>query len=225
MLGMVCDAINLAMSPRNTEWASARLFGYGRLIWSHDRRCVFLGVLPFGGRSAREKRMRKYILALAVIGAFVSPALALTAGTYYVGLDTTSHTCSVVTSMTAGMKMMGKYKSKEAAEAAMALIRAFAIGLSVTFTASTRPANGFRRASAPERSPPLGGLCSRVTAKRLLRPCSRPNSERSSSGCGRSTLPTASRAWAASASTSSSSAAPSASSCASSPSRSSRSSS
>ena len=64
--------------------------------------------------------MRKYILAVAVIGAFVSPALALTAGTYYVGLDSTTKTCSVMTEMKAGMKMMGKYDSKEAAEEAMA---------------------------------------------------------------------------------------------------------
>ncbi len=63
--------------------------------------------------------MRKYIVAAVLIGAFVTPALALTAGTYFVGLDTTTHTCSVVTEMTAGMKMMGKYKSKEAAENAM----------------------------------------------------------------------------------------------------------
>jgi hypothetical protein len=46
--------------------------------------------------------------------------LALTSGVYYVGLDMTTHTCSVVTHMTHGMKMMGKYKSKEAAEKAMA---------------------------------------------------------------------------------------------------------
>jgi hypothetical protein len=64
--------------------------------------------------------MRKYIVAAVLIGAFVTPALALTTGTYYVGLDTTTHTCSVVTKMAAGMKMMGKYKSKEAAEKAMA---------------------------------------------------------------------------------------------------------
>jgi hypothetical protein len=64
--------------------------------------------------------MRKHIVAAVLMGVFVTPALALTAGTYYVGLDTTTHTCSVVTKMTAGMKMMGKYKSKEAAEKAMA---------------------------------------------------------------------------------------------------------
>jgi hypothetical protein len=34
--------------------------------------------------------MRKHIVAAALIGAFVTPALALTAGTYYVGLDTTT---------------------------------------------------------------------------------------------------------------------------------------
>jgi hypothetical protein len=64
--------------------------------------------------------MRKYIVAVAMIGAFVVPALALEASEYYVGLDTTTHTCSVVTKMAAGMKMMGKYKTKEAAEKAMA---------------------------------------------------------------------------------------------------------
>jgi hypothetical protein len=64
--------------------------------------------------------MRKYIVAAVLIGAFITPAFALTTGTYYVGLDTTTHTCSVVTTMTTGMKMMGKYKSKEAAEKAMA---------------------------------------------------------------------------------------------------------
>jgi hypothetical protein len=64
--------------------------------------------------------MRKYIVAAVLIGAFVTPALALTSGTYYVGLNTTTHTCAVMTEMAAGMKMMGKYDSKEAAEAAMA---------------------------------------------------------------------------------------------------------
>jgi len=63
--------------------------------------------------------MRKY-LATALVIAFATPALALTSGVYYVGLDTTTHTCSVVTKMSPGMKMMGKYKSKEAAEKAMA---------------------------------------------------------------------------------------------------------
>jgi len=50
----------------------------------------------------------------------VTPALALTSGVYYVGLDMTTHTCSVVTKMAPGMKMMGKYKSQKAAEKAMA---------------------------------------------------------------------------------------------------------
>jgi hypothetical protein len=64
--------------------------------------------------------MRKHLIGAALVVAFAAPALALTAGTYYVGLDTTTHTCSVVTKMASGMKMMGKYKSKEAAEKAMA---------------------------------------------------------------------------------------------------------
>ena len=59
----------------------------------------------------KERRMKKL---------FATPALALTSGVYYVGLDMTTHTCSVVTKMSHGMKMMGKYKSKEAAEKAMA---------------------------------------------------------------------------------------------------------
>jgi hypothetical protein len=85
----------------------------------------FLGVPSSGGRfdDPKETRMRKYVLAVAMIGAFVSPALALTAGTYFVGLDSTTHTCSVMTEMKAGMKMMGKYDSKEAAEQAMVAMK------------------------------------------------------------------------------------------------------
>jgi hypothetical protein len=52
-----------------------------------------------------------------------TPALALESGVYYVGLDTTTHTCSVMTEMKAGMKMMGEYKSKEEAEKAMASMK------------------------------------------------------------------------------------------------------
>ncbi len=63
--------------------------------------------------------MRKRIVAAVMIGAFVTPALALTAENYFVGFDPTTKTCSVVTKMATGMKMMGKFKSKEAAEKAM----------------------------------------------------------------------------------------------------------
>jgi hypothetical protein len=70
-------------------------------------------------KGEEKERMRKY-LATALVIAFATPALALTSGVYYVGLDMTTHTCSVVTKMSHGMKMMGKYKSKEAAEKAMA---------------------------------------------------------------------------------------------------------
>lgn len=66
--------------------------------------------------------MRKYIVAAVLIGAFIAPALAAMpgAGPYYVGLDTATHTCSVVTKMAPGMKRMGKYKTQAAAEKAMA---------------------------------------------------------------------------------------------------------
>ena len=67
--------------------------------------------------------MKKYATAAVLITFFVTPALALTSGTYYVGLDTTTHKCSVVTEMKAGMKMMGKYDSKEAAEKAMSSMK------------------------------------------------------------------------------------------------------
>jgi hypothetical protein len=63
--------------------------------------------------------MKKIVLAATLILAFAAPALALTSSRYYVGLDTTTHTCSVVTHMSAGMKMMGRYHSKAAAERAM----------------------------------------------------------------------------------------------------------
>ena len=65
-----------------------------------------------------ERAMRKYIVTALVI-AFATPALALESGVYYVGLDKTTHTCSVVTSLAPGMKMMGKFKSQAAAEKAM----------------------------------------------------------------------------------------------------------
>ena len=64
--------------------------------------------------------LKKYLIAATLIGAFMSPALSQgVAGEWYVGLDTASNKCSVVSSMPAGMKMMGKYKSKEEAETAM----------------------------------------------------------------------------------------------------------
>jgi hypothetical protein len=88
------------------------------LIWEAELSYAYL---LFGGNSfLRETRMRKHIVAAVLIGAFVTPALALTAGTYFVGFDSATKTCSVVTKMATGMKMMGKYKSKEAAEKAMA---------------------------------------------------------------------------------------------------------
>jgi hypothetical protein len=45
-------------------------------------------------------------------------------GPYYVGLDTATKKCSVVTSLPAGMKRMGKYRSQAAAEKAMARMKA-----------------------------------------------------------------------------------------------------
>jgi hypothetical protein len=64
--------------------------------------------------------MRRYAVAGVLIATFAAPSLALVSGQYYVGLNTTTHTCSVVTKMEPGMKMMGKYKSQAAAEKAMA---------------------------------------------------------------------------------------------------------
>jgi hypothetical protein len=60
--------------------------------------------------------MRKYLVAAVLIGALATPALAVETGggKYFVGLDTTSKKCSVVTEMAPGMN------SKEAAEKAMA---------------------------------------------------------------------------------------------------------
>ncbi|MGD9503217.1 MAG: hypothetical protein AB7V40_12110 [Methyloceanibacter sp.] len=66
--------------------------------------------------------MKKYLIAAVLTGAFAMPALAVETGggKYFVGIDTTSNKCSVVTEMADGMKMMGEYDSQEAAEAAMA---------------------------------------------------------------------------------------------------------
>ena len=67
--------------------------------------------------------MRKYMVAAVLLGAFVTPALALVSGPYFVGLNPTTHTCSVVTKMEPGMKMMGKYKTQAAAEKAMSRMK------------------------------------------------------------------------------------------------------
>ena len=67
--------------------------------------------------------MRRYAVAGILVAAFATPALALVSGTYFVGLNTTTHTCSVVTKMEPGMKMMGKYKTQAAAERAMARMK------------------------------------------------------------------------------------------------------
>jgi hypothetical protein len=64
--------------------------------------------------------MKRLVITSALLVAFIAPAWALEEGMYYVGLDTTTHKCSVMTEMKAGMKMMGKYKSKDEAEKAMA---------------------------------------------------------------------------------------------------------
>ena len=64
--------------------------------------------------------MKRFVIASALLGAFVAPAFALESGPYYVGLDTSAHTCSVVTEMKPGMKNMGQFKTKDEAEKAMA---------------------------------------------------------------------------------------------------------
>jgi hypothetical protein len=72
--------------------------------------------------SPKETKMKKYLVAAVLISALAAPAFAVETGggKYFVGLDTTSKKCSVVTEMAPGMKMMGEYDTKEAAEAAMA---------------------------------------------------------------------------------------------------------
>jgi hypothetical protein len=67
--------------------------------------------------------MRKYAITGVLIATFATPASALVSGPYFVGLNTTTHTCSVVTKMESGMKMMGKYKTHSAAERAMARMK------------------------------------------------------------------------------------------------------
>ena len=62
--------------------------------------------------------MKKYLLASALIVAFVTPALA---EQFYVAFDPASHKCTMMHSIPSGsMKNMGgPYKSKAAAEKAM----------------------------------------------------------------------------------------------------------
>jgi hypothetical protein len=63
--------------------------------------------------------MKRLVIAAALLGAFITPVLALTEGSYFVGFNTRTHTCSVVRHMSAHMKMMGRYHSRAAAETAM----------------------------------------------------------------------------------------------------------
>ena len=64
--------------------------------------------------------MTKYAVAAILVGLFATSALAQpVSGPWFVGLNTATGKCSVVTSMAEGMKMMGKYNTKAEAEAAM----------------------------------------------------------------------------------------------------------
>jgi hypothetical protein len=64
--------------------------------------------------------MSKYLVAAALLVAFVTPALAETP-MYYVGFDPVSKKCSMTQSKPgAGMKMMGSYKTEDEAKKAMA---------------------------------------------------------------------------------------------------------
>jgi len=69
--------------------------------------------------------MKKYILAAVVIGSFVAPAFAQPAtGPWFVGLDSATGKCSVVSGkMPEGMKMMGEYKTEDEAKTAMASMK------------------------------------------------------------------------------------------------------
>jgi hypothetical protein len=61
--------------------------------------------------------MSKYIVAAALVVAFVTPALA---EQIYVAFDPASHKCSMMHSQPgAGMKVMGTYKTEDEAKKAM----------------------------------------------------------------------------------------------------------
>ena len=65
--------------------------------------------------------MKKYIVAVALIVAFVTPAFA---EEIYVAFDPASHKCSMMHSQPASpMKSMGKYKTEAEAKTAMASMK------------------------------------------------------------------------------------------------------
>jgi hypothetical protein len=65
--------------------------------------------------------MKKYIVAAALIVAFVTPAFA---EEIYVAFDPASHKCSMMHSQPASpMKSMGKYKTEAEAKTAMASMK------------------------------------------------------------------------------------------------------
>jgi hypothetical protein len=63
--------------------------------------------------------MRKYLVAAALIAGFATPAFAIE--TFYIMFDNTANKCSIMDKQEsdAKYKMMGQYKSKAEAEAAM----------------------------------------------------------------------------------------------------------
>jgi hypothetical protein len=64
--------------------------------------------------------MKTYLAAALLIASTGWTFAQGVAGPWFVGLETATGKCSVVNSMPAGMKMMGKYNTKEEAETAMA---------------------------------------------------------------------------------------------------------
>ena len=63
--------------------------------------------------------MKKTLIAAALIASFATPVLAVE--TFFIMFDNTMKGCSIMTTQPSGSqyKMMGKYSSKAAAEAAM----------------------------------------------------------------------------------------------------------
>jgi hypothetical protein len=93
-----------------------------QLMSELGKNCSALFCEPFHVKPREKEKMKKYLMAAVLISAFTMPAFAAMmpgSGPYYVGLDSATHKCSVVHSMSAGMKRMGKFKTQAAAHRAM----------------------------------------------------------------------------------------------------------
>jgi hypothetical protein len=114
-----CDGALASQPPVSCGFSFPKRYRFLYVRPQLNRRCV---VALLSGQPAaqpnKEFNMRSYVLAIGFVVAFVTPAFA---EEFYVAFDPASHKCEMMHSQpTAGMKMLGKYKTEAEAKKAMA---------------------------------------------------------------------------------------------------------